>query len=235
MARRPYQAVRRLSADRLFRRKWLLATSRAVGGKPESAAVPGAGQPRKLGQMGIIRNSPARTCRPGLNGGILGHQLRFRLPRWVIWGVERMDPGVDTQAGNVPREPPSRVFDVVLRGYDRLQVDEHIEQLADLARQHRDQAQALGRELSAAQRQLRECERPARAGVGLRVEQLLRLAEEQAAEILGEAKAAADELQAAAKVDAAELLAAAENEAAELRAVAGRETGDLRASAARWP
>jgi hypothetical protein len=131
MARRPYQAERRLSADRLFRRgmsqvgarcasvlccyrsltlavgcrrcwhrccqpyevgplaqqtrswppgtsedragrKRLLATSRAVGGKPESAAVPCAGQPRKLGQMGIVRNSPARKCRPGLNGAYWG-------------------------------------------------------------------------------------------------------------------------------------------------------------------
>ena len=120
-----------------------------------------------------------------------------------------MDPGVDTQAGNVPREPPSRVFDVVLRGYDRLQVDEHIEQLADLARQHRDQAQALGRELSAAQRQLRECERPARAGVGLRVEQLLRLAEEHGTETIGAARTAAGQLLAAAKEEAAEVRAAA--------------------------
>ena len=48
-----------------------------------------------------------------------------------------MDPGIDAQAGNVPGEPPSRVFDVVLRGYDRHQVDEHIEQLEDQARQHR--------------------------------------------------------------------------------------------------
>ena len=44
-----------------------------------------------------------------------------------------MDPGIDAQAGNVPGEPPSRVFEVALRGYDRHQVDEHIEQLADRA------------------------------------------------------------------------------------------------------
>ena len=42
-------------------RERLPAAPRAVGGKPESAAVPGAGQPRKLGQIGIVRNSPART------------------------------------------------------------------------------------------------------------------------------------------------------------------------------
>jgi len=101
------------------------------------------------------------------------------------WGVERVDPGIDAQAGDVPGEPPSRVFDMVLRGYDRHQVDEQIERLENRARQHRDQAQALRRELSVAQRQLREGERPAQAGLGLRIEQLLRLAEELAAEIRG--------------------------------------------------
>ena len=179
-----------------------------------------------------VRNCPVRTCRPGLNGGILGHQLRFRLCGWVM-GVERMSPGIDVKAGNVAGERPSRVFDVVLRGYDRQQVDEHIEQLEDQAHRHRDQAQALRRELSAVHRQLRERERPTYAGRGLRIEQLLRLAEEQATEILGEARAAADELRAAAKAGAAELRAAAENEAAELRASAERDTGDLRASAER--
>src|SRR5215471_208979 len=133
-----------------------------------------------------------------------------------------MDPGIDAQAGNVPGEPPSPVFDVVLRGYDRRQVDEQIGQLEDQARRHREQAQALQRELSAVQRQLREREPPTRAGAGLRIEQLLRLAEEQATEIVGEARTAVDELPAAAKVDAAELRAAAGNDAAELRASAER-------------
>src|SRR5690348_14674766 len=54
------------------------------------------------------------------------------------WGVERMDPGIDAQAGDVPWEPPSRVFDMVLRGYDRHQVDEQIERLENRVRQHRD-------------------------------------------------------------------------------------------------
>ena len=110
-----------------------------------------------------------------------------------------MDRGIDAQAGNVSGGPLSRVFDVVLRGYDRHQVNEHIGQLEDQARQHGDQAQALQRELSAVQRQLGERERPTHAGRGLRIEQLLRLAEEQATEILGEARTAAGQLLAAAK------------------------------------
>ena len=134
-----------------------------------------------------------------------------------------MDPGIDAQAGNVPGERPSRVFEVALRGYDRHQVDEHIEQLADRARRHREQVQTLQRELSAVQRQLRE--RRARAGPGLRIEPLLRLAKEHATEDLGGARTAADEVLAAAKAEAAKLRAAAGNEAAELRASAVRETG----------
>src|SRR5580658_5772042 len=144
-----------------------------------------------------------------------------------------MDPRIDAQAGNAPGEPPTRVFDVVLRGYDRRQVDQHVEQLEDRARQYRGQAQALQHELSAMQLQLRERKRPADAGLRPGIRQLLRLAEEQAAEILGEARAAADELQAVAEAAAAELRAAAKNEAAELRVSAERETGDLRASGER--
>jgi cell division septum initiation protein DivIVA len=117
-----------------------------------------------------------------------------------------MEPGIDAQAGNVSGEPPSRAFDVVLRGYDRHRVDEHIEQLRDQGRRYRSQAQALRRELSAAHRQLQERGHPAYAGLGLRIEPLLRLAEEQATEILGEARAAADELRAAAEAAAAELV-----------------------------
>src|SRR5262249_44714193 len=121
-----------------------------------------------------------------------------------------MDPGIAAQAGQVSGQAPPQPFNVVGRGYDRHQVDEHI-------RQPETQA-----------RQLRERERPSDARPGSRIEQLLRLAEEQVTEILQESRSAADELRAAAKEDAAELRAAAEHEAAELRAAADRETGDLR-------
>ena len=62
----PARPANQIPAARHAGRSWLgrerlPATSRAVGGKPERAAVPGAGQPRKLGQIGIVRNSPART------------------------------------------------------------------------------------------------------------------------------------------------------------------------------
>src|SRR5215470_18871269 len=126
-----------------------------------------------------------------------------------------MDPGIVAQAGHVSGQAPPQPFTVVVRGDDRHQVDEHIRPLETQARQ------------------LRERERPSYARPGSRIEQLLRLAEEQVTKIVQESRSAADELQAAARVDAAGLRAAAENEAAELRAAARREADDMRGSAER--
>ena len=139
-----------------------------------------------------------------------------------------MQPDIDAQLSNFFEETPQRDFARVMRGYDPHQVNEHLKQIDGDVRQHRDQAQALQQELTDAHRQLQEQERPTYAGLGSRIEQLLRLAEEQATEIVQEARTEANELNAAAKVEAAELRAAAENEAAELRANAKRETDDLR-------
>ena len=144
-----------------------------------------------------------------------------------------MQPEIDAQLSNFFEDAPARDFAKVMRGYDQHQVDEHLKQVDLEMRQHREQSQALQQELNEAHRQLREQERPTYAGLGSRIEQLLRLAEEQATEIVAESRSAANELQAAAKVDAAELRAAAENEASELRASAKRETEDLRGSAER--
>src|SRR5882762_9221595 len=144
-----------------------------------------------------------------------------------------MQPEIDAQLSNFFEDAPPRDFAKVMRGYDQHQVDEYLKQLDAEMRQHRDQVQALQQELSDAHRQLREQERPTYSGLGSRIEQLLRLAEEQANEILQEARTAANEFNATAKVEAAELRAAAENEAAELRANAKRETDDLRGSAER--
>ena len=144
-----------------------------------------------------------------------------------------MQPEIDAQLSNFFEETTPREFARVMRGYDPHQVDEYFKQLDGEVRQHREQVQALQQELSDAHRQIREQERPTYAGLGSRIEQLLRLAEEQATEIAQEARSAANELNAAAKVDAAEVRAAAENEAGELRANAKRETDELRASAER--
>src|SRR6059058_5380630 len=123
-----------------------------------------------------------------------------------------MQSDIDAQLPHSLGEAPPSEFVTAMRGYDRQQVDEHIRRIEAEGRQHREQAQAMQRELSQVQRQLREQERPTYSGLGTRIEQLLRLAEEQATEIVGESRSAANELTAAAKVDAAEFRAAAENE-----------------------
>ena len=138
-----------------------------------------------------------------------------------------MQPDIDAQLSNFFEETPQRDFARVMRGFDPHQVNEHLKQIDGELRQHREQVQALHRELADAHRQIQEQERPTYSGLGSRIEQLLRLAEEQATEILQEARTAANEFNATAKVEAAELRAAAENEAAELRANAKRETDDV--------
>jgi DivIVA domain-containing protein len=144
-----------------------------------------------------------------------------------------MQSDIDAQLTNFFEDAPPREFATVMRGYDRHQVDEHIRSIETEARTHRDQAQAMRRELADAHRQIQEQERPTYSGLGARIEQLLRLAEEQATELVQAARSEANEIKAAAKVDAAEFRAAAENEASELRANAKRETDDQRGAAER--
>src|ERR1700760_3113301 len=133
-------------------------------------------------------------------------------------GLGHMQSDIDAQLTNFFEDAPPREFATVMRGYDRHQVDEHIRQIEAEVRQHR---------------QIQEQERPTYSGLGARIEQLLRLAEEQATELVQAARSEANEIKAAAKVDAAELRAGAENEGAELRANAKRETDDLRGAAER--
>src|SRR5215469_6057601 len=130
-----------------------------------------------------------------------------------------MQPDIDAQlSSSFFVDVPD--FSRVMRGYDPQQVTSHLEKLDSEVRKHQENAQALQQELAEAHRQIQEQERPTYSGLGSRIEQLLRLAEEQATEIVEEARAESNELSAAAKVAAAEARASAENEAAELRAIA---------------
>src|SRR5512140_322995 len=96
-----------------------------------------------------------------------------------------MQPEIDAQLTNFFEDAPARDFAKVMRGYDQHQVDEYLKQSDLEMRQHREQVQALQQELTEAHRQIREQERPTYSGLGSRIEQLLRLAEEQATEPLG--------------------------------------------------
>ncbi|WP_159055994.1 DivIVA domain-containing protein, partial [Thermobifida fusca] len=92
-----------------------------------------------------------------------------------------MSSDIDAQLSNFFDENnPETEFDIVLRGYDRTQVNEYLAQLRQEGRQAREEAEKLRKELAEAKRQLQEQERPTYSGLGARIEQLLRLAEEQA-------------------------------------------------------
>ena len=131
-----------------------------------------------------------------------------------------MQSDIDAQLTNFFEDQQPREFAKVMRGYDPQQVNEHLAQIEGDLRQQKDQVQGLHRDLAEAHRQLQEQERPTYSGLGARIEQLLRLAEEQATELVQAARSEANEIKAASKVDAAEVRASAENEAAELRAIA---------------
>src|SRR5919206_565414 len=92
-------------------------------------------------------------------------------------------------------------------------------------------AMKLAGEVAEAHRQLREVERPSYSGLGARIEQLLRLAEEQASDVIAAATKDADESLAQARVEAAQLRAAAQTESAEMTATAQRESAEVRQSA----
>jgi O-antigen/teichoic acid export membrane protein/cell division septum initiation protein DivIVA len=146
-------------------------------------------------------------------------------------GPESLQP--DAQPANFFEETPPGEFATVVRGYDRYSVTEHIRHVEAEVRQHREQAQAMRRELAEAQRQIRLQGPPAYSGLGDRIEQLVRPAEEQAIELVQAAWSEANKIKAAAELDAAEFRAAAENETSELRANALRETDGQRGGAER--
>jgi len=108
--------------------------------------------------------------------------------------------------------PALPTFDLALRGYDRRQVDEYLDRLEhdlSVAQGDRDAASArialtekrldeLEAELQAARTELTESNHPTYAGLGKRVEQLLSIAEEEAARLRADAMRDTEEERAAA-------------------------------------
>ena len=93
-------------------------------------------------------------------------------------------------------ESPTGPFTIAMRGYDRIQVERHIRHMeAALAREEQragaleQQIVRLRTELAGAHTQLREVDRPSYSGLGARIEQLLRLAEEQSSDVMAQAEA----------------------------------------------
>jgi DivIVA domain-containing protein len=119
-------------------------------------------------------------------------------------------------------------FDLVLRGYDRHQVDAHLARTAALVTDMQDalaaagaRETALAAELAAVRAEL-ERGRPTFDALGERVATMLGLAETEA-----------DQMRTDAQHDAAALRTAAEREAADIRSDARREADELGATARR--
>src|ERR1700744_4236393 len=149
-------------------------------------------------------------------------------------GLGHMQSDIDAQLTNFfddSQQP--REFAKVMRGYDPQQDNEHLSQLEGDLRQQKDQVQGLHRDLAEAHRQLQEQERPTYSGLGARIEQLLRLAEEQATELVQAARSEANEIKAAAKDEGAELRANAKRETDDVRGAAEREADSIRTTARR--
>jgi len=140
-------------------------------------------------------------------------------------------------------------FDIVLRGYERKQVDDHLGRINSERVAAAQRINALERrveelhfELQNAQKQGAESE-PTYAGLGARVEKILRLAEEEAQDLKVEAQASADKDRKAAEAAAGQVRAQADEdararreqtrqEAAKLLEEARKEAAQVRAEAA---
>lgn len=138
-------------------------------------------------------------------------------------------------------EPERPHFDMVLRGYDRIEVDEYIEKLleenAELRRELTSGAARVAaeperpvvREEPAPQHY--DVDTPAEDSFGFRAEKLLRLAEREAAEMRTRATRDAEGVEATARRRAEEQLRGAEREAEEIRARASNEAARLKKQA----
>jgi len=133
-----------------------------------------------------------------------------------------------------PLEPPQ--FDMVLRGYDRIEVDEYIaailEENAALRREiearaarppEQRRAEPQPAATAAPSAQSYGVDTPAEDSFGFRAEKLLRLAERESAEMRTRATRDAEAVEAAARRRSEEQLRAAEKEAEQIRSSASQD------------
>jgi hypothetical protein len=158
--------------------RWMRIMSAAdSGGTPLDEAVR---------QLSAIADTPAKQGRPGLfrrNSPAEGTSAMTVLCRQLIAGVLVSDMAIARLCA--------------LENRSRAQV--LAELTADAPEQLRDQQlRALQAELSGSCELLRDPERASYSGLGTRVEELLRLAEQQASELVDAARAEADRIAASA-------------------------------------
>ncbi len=125
-------------------------------------------------------------------------------------------------------------FDVVLRGYERHQVDEYVGRLTAAEAQLRAELDAAADREAAAQEELTrlrselERGRPTFDALGERVSQMLGLAETEAEQMRSDAATEAAAVRDAAAKDAADVRSDARRDAEELGAAARRELAKLK-------
>jgi hypothetical protein len=125
---------------------------------------------------------------------------------------------------------------MVLRGYDRVEVDEYVRGLLEenaVLRRDLEASRAAQRNGASAPRprpsptsRHYDVDTPAEDSFGFRAEKLLRLAEQEAAEMRTGAARDAQAVEAAARGRAEEQLRAAETQAEDIRARASKEAAD---------
>jgi cell division septum initiation protein DivIVA len=140
-----------------------------------------------------------------------------------------------------PRQPKPPHFDMVLRGYDRVQVDQYVTELGEENAALRGALHRLREEhrvapIPEAPKPAYDPARydpdtPAEDSFGFRAEKLLRLAEREAAEMRTRATRDAEGVESGARQRAEEQLRAAEQEADEVRSRAAQEAARLKKQA----
>lgn len=155
----------------------------------------------------------------------------------MVTVVEETRPEVvvDPSAAPVPAAvaPTVSHFDVVLRGYERHQVDGHLRELTGLVDQLRTELADVTRRESSARGDLERMRgdldrgRPSFDALGERVAQMLSLAESEAAQLRADAEQDTAALRHAAGREAADIRSDARREAEELGAAARAEVADL--------
>jgi cell division septum initiation protein DivIVA len=125
-------------------------------------------------------------------------------------------------------------FDIVLRGYERKQVDERLARIAVDRRAAAERVAALERRVEQLRVELQDAQRgaagrvePSYAGLGARVEKILRLAEEEAAELRAEALGQAENVGKAAQTAAGQVRVRAEQDGRARREQVRQETATL--------
>ena len=147
----------------------------------------------------------------------------------------RRVPSIPPAPGPVPAPPTGPLQIVRKQGYDSAAVDQRLQMLAtDRAEltaaiaQHETRSAELEKALDTLLSQLDETKSPSYAGLGGRASAMLRLAEEEAAEMRTVAQSDAEEIRAQAARDAQDIKAEATREAEDMRIVQLKELDETR-------